>query len=86
MDFLILTGATWYLAYALTSTEGAFKMFSRLRAVTTFGGMLDCIVCTSFWIGIIAALLLNYPLIWGIGAAGFACLLHSYTGWRNANY
>lgn len=47
------------------------------------GGLLDCIVCTSFWVGIALALLTGQPIVNGIGAAGLACLLHSYTGWKH---
>jgi hypothetical protein len=74
----------WYIAYALIKTDGPAKIFARLRAVTTFFGLLECIVCLSIWTSALGYVLLQSPfaLIVYFGAgAGLALWGHKYTGW-----
>ena len=85
LEFLLVALATWYLAYAITSTHGPFKVFERIRKFTTLGGLLDCPICLSPWL---ALLMLVVPFGVGIIAlalAGAAMLLHGFTGWRFGN-
>lgn len=83
MEFLIIAFATWYLSYAVTSSDCPFGLCKRIREAIPLGGLLTCIVCLSLWVGIALALLTGQPIVNGIGAAGLACLLHSYTGWKH---
>jgi O-antigen ligase len=82
-DLLILALFAWYVSYVLIKTDGPFKIFSRLRAVTTLGGLLACIWCLIIWIGLIAYLLYLSPFreIVYVGAiAGAGMMMHRYTG------
>jgi hypothetical protein len=55
LDAIKLALATWRLSSLLVQESGPFNVFAALREKTTFGGMLDCVWCTSIWV---AALLL----------------------------
>ncbi len=44
--------------------------------------LLDCIVCTATWIGVIVMLAPDGVLLQGFGVAGIAMFIHSYTGWK----
>lgn len=45
-------------------------------------GILDCIICTATWIGVIVMLAPDGVLLQGFGIAGLGMMLHSYTGWK----
>lgn len=49
IELVLLALATWRLAYMLTLEVGPFAIFRRLRDITTFGGTLECLYCTSVW-------------------------------------
>lgn len=80
--------ATWYLAYALTKTHGAFGMFEKLRKLDERIdlNLLVCIVCTAFWVALGMLVLWTVaPLAVQVFAvAGLAMLAHKYTGWDYA--
>lgn len=52
-DVLILTLATWRLAYMLVYEDGLFSVFDRIRRVAnnweTTGELLSCVWCCSVW-------------------------------------
>ena len=83
LDLLILALFAWYVSYVLVKTDGPFKLFARLRAVTTFGGLLECQYCLILWIALLGYVLISSPFvpIVSIGAgAGAGMLAHRYTG------
>lgn len=83
LNLLILALFTWYVAYVLIKTSGPFHLFARLRALTTIGGLLECLYCLVIWIAVLGYLLINSPfaLIAHIGAiAGGAMMMHRWTG------
>ena len=85
IDLLIIGLATWYIAYAVTSTHGPFNVFERIRKVTTLGGLLTCPVCLAFWAALLLLLLPMGVVTQALGLAGGAMILHSWSGWRFGN-
>lgn len=80
--FFILSLATWRISYMLTAEQGPGDVFIKMRALK-LGGVLDCIYCTSVWVGFVAVFL------WIIGGeavlipfalSGLAMMLRGYTG------
>ena len=45
-----ITLATYALTLALTESAGAFGVFTHLRNKTERFGLLQCSLCTSFWL------------------------------------
>ena len=83
-DLLIIALATWYIAYAVTSTHGPFNVFERARKVTTLGGLLTCPVCLAFWAALVLLLVPMGIVVQALAVAGAAMLLHGVAGWRFA--
>lgn len=82
-DFLILAIATWRTAHLLVHEDAPFHFMARIRARTTFGGLLTCIKCASVWTAALLLLLWFtplYPLVWIAALSGAALMLGSYTG------
>lgn len=50
-----------------------------------YHGLLDCIICTSFWVAQGLTLVTHHSFIDGLAIAGVALMLHRYTGWFAAN-
>lgn len=42
--------ATWRLTSLLVQEDGPARLFARLRAFSTFGGVLECVWCCSVWV------------------------------------
>ncbi len=82
LDLLILSLATWYVAYTLTAKPGPFRLFERFRARWTIGGLLNCMPCLSVWVALVLYLigLVFAPAVWVVAVAGGAMLAHRYTG------
>lgn len=80
--FFQIVFATWYVAYAVTSTHGPFGVFDRVRKVTTLGGLLECPVCLAPWVALILLIAPYGIVIQALAIAGLAMLLHSASGWR----
>jgi len=83
VDLIILSLATWRLAFMLVRESGPFDIIARARTRSTLGGLLDCVACVSLWSGIILWLLYLTPLkpvvyIPAISAGGL--MLASWTG------
>lgn len=79
---IVLALATWRAAYMVTSEEGPFGIFQRLRGAvdpdqrTWLGRGINCIYCVSFWA---AWALLPLAYVWwgqwlvvGLAASGAA--------------
>lgn len=82
IDLVLIALATWYVAYAVTSTHGPFKIFETLRKSIPHGGLLDCPVCLSFWAALILLLVPMGIVVQALALAGGAMLLHGLAGWR----
>lgn len=52
LELLILMLATWRLAHMLVLEDGPFQVIQRFRAMTTLGGLLECIFCMSVWVAL----------------------------------
>lgn len=82
-DLLIVTLATFYLAYAISATHGPWHIFERLRQRLPLGGLTACLVCLSPWL---AALLYSLALtqlvivVYVLAIGGGSVLLWRYTG------
>lgn len=81
IDLLILAAACWYAAYVITSSDGPFAVFKRLRALLPLGGLTTCIVCLAFWIAQLLAYVSGHTFIEGLAIAGLCLMLHRYSGW-----
>jgi hypothetical protein len=83
-DLIVLALATMYAAHAITSTDGPFFVFLKLRERTrhVLKGLLDCIVCTAFWVALVLLLLYGIApgFIWVLAVAGAALAVRTYTG------
>lgn len=82
-DLLILSLATWGVAYVLTREDGPYDILKRLRALFDLGGLTSCIYCTGAWVSPACYALMQTPAVWLVYmAAGYggAMLLHRYTG------
>lgn len=82
-EFLLVTLATWRLAYLLAREDAPFRLMAKVRARWPLGGLLTCLYCTSVWAAIICYLTWltpARPLIVVFAASGGALLLWRYTG------
>lgn len=82
-DALILSLATWRLAYLVTREKAPFSIMKRIRARTTLGGLLSCLACGSIWTAALVLLLWFTPLqvvVWILAMSGAALMLGNYTG------
>ena len=82
-DLLLISLATFYLAYAISGTHGPFHIFELMRTRFPIGGLTECLVCLSPWLALLFAVLLLTPLaffVWILAAAGISVLLWRYTG------
>jgi hypothetical protein len=82
-DLVVLALATFYLAHAITASDGPFRAFARLREHWPLGGLTTCLVCVSVWLALVFYAVLQTPLAWlvqAIAPAGAAVLLWRYTG------
>ncbi len=83
LDLIVLALATWRLAYLMAKEAAPFHLMTRLRQRTTFGGLLDCIKCSSWWAAGVMLLLWFTPLqpvVWVFAISGGALMLGTYTG------
>lgn len=55
------------------------------KTISPVSGLLDCIICTAIWVGVVFTLAPHGWLTDASAVAGVALFLHSYTGWRS-NY
>lgn len=82
-ELIIIALFAWYISCVLIRTSGPFKLFARVRAVTTIGGLLECIWCLIVWMAVLGYALIQTPLapVTYVGAAaGLGMLGHRYTG------
>lgn len=87
-DLLIIVLATYSLAWFATRESGPFGIATKLRSVTTLGGLLDCWKCAAFWAGLLMLLCWYleplqpvgywWAVLWAV--RGGAVMLASWTG------
>lgn len=82
LDLLLLSLATWRLAYLITKESGPFDLVKKFRERLPLGGLTSCIYCASIWaaVGVYLVFLIFPPAIWIIAASGGAMLMWRYTG------
>lgn len=83
LDWLIVSAATFYLAYSLTLLEGPFKAFVKVRFWLPLGGLTKCIYCMALWVG--AACYLAYltplqPVVVVLAIAGLGMFVYRFSG------
>lgn len=86
LDLLVVSLATFYVAYAISSTHGPWHIFEWLRGHLPLGGLTGCIVCLSPWVGLLFYLLLTTPvawIAWVFGVAGASIFAYRWTGGAN---
>lgn len=81
-ELLTFSAATWYIAYAVTTTDGPFHIFEKLRKHAPMGGLTTCIICLSIWVAIVLRVIGLNIVTDALAIAGVALMLHSFTGWR----
>jgi len=87
-DLLILSLATWGLAYLLTREDGPYDILKRLRALFVFGGLTGCIYCAAVWLAALNYALLQTaaaPVVYIAAAYGGAMLLVARSGKAGAD-
>lgn len=83
INLLILSLATFSMAYLLVKEDAPFKLMARLRSVTTFGGLLTCIHCSAMWCAILCYILISTPLapiVYVFAIRGGMQFLYRWTG------
>lgn len=83
LDLLILSLATWRIAYLVTKEAAPFQIMAKIRARWTLGGLLTCIYCSSVWAAMLMLLLWLTPLqpmVYVAAISGAALMLASYSG------
>lgn len=74
--FVLATVAAYRVAYLVVRDEGPFSLFARIRGRidanqrTWIGRGLNCLICVSFWMTLIVALLLQASLLEWLAMAG----------------
>ena len=86
LDLLLLSVATFYSAYALTTLAGPFHVFTTIREHLPLGGLTECIYCASPWLAALLYLIWltpARPLVEVLALAGAGLMLGSFSGaWR----
>lgn len=81
-ELITLAAAAWYISYVVTSSEGPFKIFEKLRKHAPMSGLTTCIICLSIWVAIVLRVIGLNIVTDALAIAGVALMLHSFTGWR----
>ena len=80
VDFLLVSLASWYLAYVIAQLDGPFAVFTWLKAK---GKLFTCIYCLAIWIAVIWYLVYLSParaLVYPFALAGGALVIHRWSG------
>lgn len=81
-DLLVLSLATWRLAYMLTKEHGPGNIFTKMRTLPN-GGVFDCLYCTSVWValGLFVLYKADYAIVYyPFAISSAAIMMQSYTG------
>ena len=84
ITFLLLALAVYRLSHMVTSEEGPFEAFAKVRdalggnqQATWVGRGIICILCVSFWVGILGAVALWF---WQVVAVQFVVYALALSG------
>lgn len=78
--FILATLAAYRVSYAITREEGPIGVFAFMRGHidpnqrTWLGRGLNCVLCISFWVTLIIALLLSASVLEWLAMAGLIVL------------
>lgn len=72
MEAIAIVIGTWVITTVLTSSDGPYGSLYKLReikAVKDFG-LLECHMCTAFWVALVLSLCFGQPIMiliaWGV--------------------
>ena len=91
--FALLALAVYRLSHLVTAEEGPFELFAQLRAAlggntqaTWLGRGVVCILCVSFWVGILGAVALVFWqyavvqfIVYALALSGVTLVLKKFT-------
>ena len=82
LDLVLIALATFYVAFAVSSTHGPFNAFAWLRVHLSLGGLTQCLVCLSPWTAALfyGLLLVAPPVTWIFAGAGASVFVWRWTG------
>lgn len=86
LTLILLCLAVYRIAHMIAREEGPFSIFQRMREpfanqATWFGRGLHCVLCLSYWIGLVVAAFLPWPVEKGwMGLFWFLLYWHSIAG------
>lgn len=82
--FLWIRENVWHGRMGMAELEVVGQLTDNPRVVKKpfKNGLLDCIICTAFWIAQLLAFVTGHTFIEGLAIAGVCLWLHSYSGWR----
>lgn len=82
-DLLVLSLATWRLAYLITKESGPFHLAERFRARFPLGGLTTCLKCASVWCALFWLAVWQMPaapVVYVFAVSGAALMLGTYIG------
>ena len=74
IDLALFWGATFGLSWGVSKSTLLNRPRAMASGVPFFGKMIQCIVCTSYWVGCAMALIAPYSNIFTIGITGASML------------
>jgi len=83
LNLLILSLATWRLAYFLVKESAPFNLMGRFREAHPNWGVFQCVYCASVWTAALMYILWQTPLaplVTIFAITGGALMLATYTG------
>lgn len=81
LELVTLSAASWYIAFAVTSTSGPFHVFEWVREHLPLGGLTTCIICLMIWVALILRLIGSNVVTDALAIAGLALWIHAYSNW-----
>lgn len=82
-QWAVTVAASWYIAFAVSSSKGPFSFFESIRLYLPLGGLTSCIICLMPWVAIIIIYLLTgrVLVLEALAASGVALWIHAYSSW-----
>jgi hypothetical protein len=82
LTFSLVTLAVYRISYMIALEEGPFGMIASIREridpnqTSWLGRGVRCVACVSFWLSLIAALMIQATALEWLGIAGGVLLIH----------